>query len=618
METQNTGAGRAALCPVVGNIWYILKRIWQWNKAILLLLGLQIPLKVLFAFTGILLPKAVIDCLTKGVSPERLIMTVALFTAALAVFNVGDKLIDGKKLTVAQIMRFNFSYDVLNKVMDTDYENLESPSGQKKLQRSFNFVYDNSSGGEAGIQSLGALGVNIAGLALYGFVLVSLSPAAAFILTFISVVNFLTGRAVHMYEFKRKDEAAVLEQKLSYINKKANEPESAKDARVYCISGWFTRLYGLFIGARLVISGQIELRRFLAQLLAALMYFLRDGLAYGYLIWLVLERRISAADFALYLGAVAGFTTWMDGIFGSLRELGRISLECADYRAYIDMPDNMNRGSGKAGPGQLELPPELIFENVRFRYPQAEQDTIKGIDLHIKKGESIAMVGLNGAGKTTIVKLLTGLYRPSSGRILINGIDISSFNRDEYYDLFSVVFQEFLIMPTTITKNIALRPEEETDREKAVDALRSAGLWEKVVSLPEGMASKMRKDLNDDAVEFSGGELQKLILARALYKNAPFIVLDEPTAALDPIAESMLYSMYSDLTGGRTSLYISHRLASTRFCDRILFVEDGRIAESGTHEELMGKGGKYAELYEIQSHYYKDSDMVKAGESDGI
>ena len=237
---------------------------------------------------------------------------------------------------------------------------------------------------------------------------------------------------------------------------------------------------------------------------------------------------------------------------------------------------------------------------------------MKGITLHIKPGERIALVGSNGAGKTTLVKLLCGLYKPTSGTILLAGEDAGTYNRDDYFSLFSTVFQDIHLLTADIAGNISQLPPEEMDNGRVEQCLKMAGFYDKVQGLAKKEKTMLVRMVNDDAVELSGGEKQKLAMARALYKDAPVIILDEPTAALDPIAENEVYQKYAELIRGKTSLYISHRLASTRFCDRILFIDNHTIVESGTHDELMALNGKYAAMFEIQAHYYKE----EGGEAD--
>jgi ATP-binding cassette subfamily C protein len=248
---------------------------------------------------------------------------------------------------------------------------------------------------------------------------------------------------------------------------------------------------------------------------------------------------------------------------------------------------------------------DVEFEHVSFKYPGSGQYALRDVNLKISAGEKLAVVGLNGAGKSTFIKLLMRLYTPESGRILLGGVDIQTYKRDDYFKLFSAVFQEINTFAFSIAENVSMRETNKTDAARVRKVLDLAGLSEKLGSLPKGIETSMLKNLDLEGVEFSGGETQKLALARALYKDAPYIVLDEPTAALDALAEERMYLEFDKLARGKTAVYISHRLASTRFCDRILMFEGGTIAECGTHEALISQGGKYAELFGIQAQYYR-------------
>jgi ABC-type bacteriocin/lantibiotic exporters, contain an N-terminal double-glycine peptidase domain len=250
-----------------------------------------------------------------------------------------------------------------------------------------------------------------------------------------------------------------------------------------------------------------------------------------------------------------------------------------------------------------------------FRYPESENWTLRHFNLTIAAGEKLALVGINGAGKTTCIKLLTGLYQPTEGRILLDGQDISMMSREECYALFSVVFQDAMPLAMSLRENIALANEESTDEAKVEDCIERAGLATMVASLSRGANTELTRFLDEHGMDLSGGQTQRLMLARALYKNAPVILLDEPTAALDPIAEAEMYERYSQLVGFKTSVYISHRLASTRFCDRIAFLENGQLVEIGSHADLIAAKGKYAAMYLVQSQYYQE-DYV-GGEIDG-
>ena len=218
-------------------------------------------------------------------------------------------------------------------------------------------------------------------------------------------------------------------------------------------------------------------------------------------------------------------------------------------------------------------------------------------------------IGVNGVGKTTLVKLICGLIDPTEGQVLYDGVDVRMYNRTSYYGLFSAVFQQYSILPVTIREIVAEVPGEEADDAKLRRCLEAAGLWQRVTQLPQGLDSHFGKTIYDDGVEFSGGEIQKLLLARALYKSAPVLLLDEPTAALDPIAESGFYEKYHQISAGKTSVFISHRLASTSFCDRILLIENGQVSEEGTHAQLIARRGKYYRLFETQADYYRKEEV---------
>jgi len=308
--------------------------------------------------------------------------------------------------------------------------------------------------------------------------------------------------------------------------------------------------------------------------------------------------------------AVGGLTEWVSGILSGFSRLHMQCLDLSSFREFIEYDEPFKFEDGTPLEPEAKAY-ELQLKNVKFKHTGGENDVIRGINLTIPAGEKLAIVGLNGAGKTTLIKLLCGFYDPSEGEVLLNGQNIKQYNRWDYYRHFSAVFQDFSVLPTTIADNIS-QNHGSADMEKVKKVIELAGLTQKIESLPEQYNTAVGRDIYEDGIEFSGGETQRLMLARALYKNAPVIILDEPTAALDPIAERDIYNKYNELCGGKTSVYISHRLASTRFCDRVILIEDGIIAEEGTHESLLAAGGKYAELFEVQSHYYQEGAVQHA------
>ena len=350
---------------------------------------------------------------------------------------------------------------------------------------------------------------------------------------------------------------------------------------------------------------------FMADSVNVFAALIRNGVAYAYLIGQVLAGNMDAPQFILYFSAVSGFTSWVQGIMENVAQIRQSGVGISDVMELISYEEPYRFEDGEPLPKNAAGQYEIRLENVSFRYPGASEDTLHNLNLTIHNGEKLAVVGRNGAGKSTLVKLLCGFFDPTDGCVLLNGEDIRKYNRKEYYRLFSAVFQDFSILPGTIAENVA-QCVDEIDFSRVKEAVKDAGLEENIERLSEKYETKLGRKVHLDAYELSGGETQRLMLARALYRNAPVIVLDEPTAALDPIAESDLYERYHELTKGSTSIYVSHRLASTRFCDRIILIGAGGIAEMGTHEELMEAGKEYAHLYEVQSRYYTEGGMEDA------
>ena len=309
------------------------------------------------------------------------------------------------------------------------------------------------------------------------------------------------------------------------------------------------------------------------------------------------------------VGSIAKYVSCVILVLGAFNEFARILTITATnnhylkrYFSYFDIPNNMYQGSLTVEKRD-DAEYDVEFENVSFKYPGSETYALKNVSLKFRVGQKLAVVGENGSGKTTFIKLLCRLYDPTEGRILLNGVDIKKYDYDEYMSIFSVVFQDFRLFSFTLGQNVATASNY--DPEKVTDALEKSGFSQRLSEFPNGLDTYLYRDVSDSGIELSGGEAQKIALARALYKNAPFLVLDEPTAALDPLSEAEIYARFNEIAGIRTAIYISHRLSSTRFCDDILVFHNGNVIQRGSHDELVSSDGKYAELWNAQEQYYK-------------
>lgn len=589
------------------NIIFIIKNAWQIDKTLLFAPIAQIPINVLLPLLATYLSKYVVQLVTEKASEATLISYILTISASLLILYLLNNFISAKIEWRSFGNRFKYIEICNQKITSMDYEALESPIGQTKMQKAQNTLMNNNVGTQQIFAQLVSIASNIAGLITYSAIIFFFNPWIVLLLFAMTIVNYFIGKANNKWNHKNKDNWVPIDRKINYIRNKAGDFETAKDIRLYGMSLWFNKLFDKYLYERLLWHKKGENRSFALNFVTALMNVLRDGIAYVFLIYKITNVGLSAADFVLYFALIGQYSGLLLGIIGAYSSLHFTSLNICDLREFLDLKDKFNRKKGSLLPTEA---PEIELKHVSYKYPESENATLKDINITIKCGEKIALVGLNGAGKTTLVKLLCGLYMPTEGEILIDGKNIMDYNIDEYYSILSVVFQDILMMPISIAKNIALCNKDLIDNEKLNSVLKLSGLYDKVQTLPEKEDTLLLKSIHENATDLSGGEKQKLALARALYKNGSIIILDEPTAALDPIAENEMYQKYNQLTTDTTSVFISHRLSSTRFCDRILFLENGVIAEQGSHDSLMALKGKYADLFEIQSHYYKDGVAI--------
>lgn len=580
---------------------------WNERKIILLICGLAVVMRVALPYLGILMPAVVVDQITAQVEPRTFFITVGGMAILLIIVNYLKAFTDrisndavgtiGIGLTMSREMR---------KLMNMDFELMEAPAFKESYDKSNKAMHSNHAPAMNIPRTLVELLSNSFGFILYASVIVIVHPLILVVLVVTAAINWLMLRRARNYLKASRDERSKLYKKLDALSKTLRDPEAAKDIRLYGALDWLKTLYRKQFSLSKKSERKLISKDMHAQITDALMILLRDGAAYAFLIWLVLQDQMTLGDFVLVFGAIGGLATWVSGILTASIDLSRACVERNDIRDVISYPDRMNAGKGIPLPSGKELPPSIELQSVGYTYPKAEKPTLKDINLKIHAGERIAIVGANGAGKTTLIKLICGLYIPTEGTVSLNNNPVSMYNRDEYYTLFSAVFQDIHMLSASIAENISQAVPEQTDREKVLKCLKLTGLSEKTESLPDKENTLLVREVHADATEFSGGEKQKLAMARALYKDAPVIILDEPTAALDPIAENEIYRQYAELTEGKTSIYISHRLASTRFCDRILLIDGNVISEQGSHEELMALGGTYAKMFEVQASYYKE------------
>lgn len=583
------------------NMRYVFSQAWSVDKT-----------TVLMVFTGFIFDKGweIAAMFTDKYVVELVLGEQSRYTLAAIVIGllIGERLLaelsDISSTYNSWVGGFRFRTHMQNILMKknvyTDYENNEKTSVNDALSKahyaSENVAYDTL----YNVRKL--LGNMLAFTALSG-ILSYLSPVMVFIVAVPSVICYKINRRKMMWIWNMADNWQNYDRQLQYIHSAASDISYAKDMRIFNLPVFFKQVLDRSFSKRLGWYEQQDEWSFRHDVADRIVQWAGYLLAYGYVVYKGFTGNISAGDFVLYFNAITLLTSTVYNLVDSYSGFQWQSDNISYAREYCDMPDKTNRGKGEPLPTDDF---EIEFRNVSYTYYKADEPTIKNLSFTLHTGERLALVGLNGAGKTTLIKLMCGLYDPTEGEILLNGKPVNAYNRDEYFTLFSAVFQDINELPVSIAENISGESYERTDKEKLTRCMKQAGLYEKVMSLPEKEKTHLVRSLYDDAIELSGGQKQKMALAKALYKDAPILLLDEPTAALDPIAEQEMYLNYANFSQGKASVFISHRLASTRFCDRIILLENGEIAEMGTHGQLMELGGKYAELFELQSSYYND------------
>ncbi len=582
------------------NILFMSKVAWKNERSILFSSILEIPLDTAASMMYAYLAKVAVDFIIDGITPQKYVLYIGGLLLLVTFINIISDIAYGDVAKKSILNRFRYTEMWSDKMMELDYGHLESPDVSNLAKRSKGYMggnflqmFNNICRGFTDITTIGAFSV----------LLLALNPLLFILIVGMTALDFYVGTLTNKWVSKNYKTLTKINNKRNYLKSKSASFNHAKDIRLYGMKDWIMSLFKE-LNDRYIYWFKKEMRvTYAVKALGHLMTLIRDLTGYVFLIFSIANGKISAGDFVFYTGIITQLHQNLSHVSERLKTLNKTSIEMSELRSFLDIPEVFTQDKGQPIPTEA---PEIVFENVTFRYPKAEEDTIKNVSFRIEKGEKIALVGRNGAGKTTLVKLICGLYHPTSGKIYVNGHEITDYNKKEYFSLISAVFQDINVMPLSISQNVAMKIKGEINEEKVTQCLIKADLQDKIQSLPNKEQTVLGKSFFEGAIDLSGGEMQKLALARALYKEGKIIVLDEPTAALDPIAEHSMYVKYNELVSGATSVYISHRLASTRFCDRILLLDEGVIRENGTHEELMAKKGIYAEMFDMQSYYYKE------------
>ncbi|CAK7079701.1 ABC transporter ATP-binding protein [Tissierella sp.] len=599
-----------------------LKEIHKLQPWVLPVAVLESFLKAIAPFVNIYMSAKIVDELINFSYLNRLIVFVGITIGLNLIIYLASTGFEHILNLLIIIMVQNRDMVLNRKIIDMDYEHIENP--EVHLLRTKIQEAQNQSGG--GIYSLiKYFGVLIKCLVIVPISLVmivdifkvtsnesSIRFLNSNILNFIFIILLLIGTIYNM-RLKENSEREYFNSlnKIVDYNRIANfyfekivDYNSGKDIRLYNQKNLFNTAFGEVIGEVNKIADEISLNYMKYGGANGFISSLLTGLIYIFIGLKAVMGSITIGNVVKYTGSINQFISSSSML---LVTIAALKINNQYIQLYLDFLNI----EGKKYKGTLPVEKrnddeyEIEFRNVSFKYPGTDNYVLKNISMKLNIGERLAIVGMNGSGKTTFIKLLCRLYDPDEGEILLNGIDIKKYDYDEYLNLFSIVFQDFKLFSFSLGQNVAASVDYDEDKVK--DVLVKAGLGERLNNMPKGIQTPLYKDFDENGVEISGGEAQKIALARALYRDAPIIILDEPTAALDPIAEFEIYSKFNEIVGTKTAFYISHRLSSCRFCDEIAVFHEGRIIQKGNHDELVkDENGKYYELWNSQAQYYKE------------
>lgn len=596
---------------VVSNIGYLCKAMVRFQPKLPFMILLGMIGEPFMQYLWTFLSKFIIDAITENGGVDRLFKIILIF----AVLQLATQMIGTYRNRDMWTRFINVRQRLMSlknhKVMTMNYQYLEDAEVMDCYQMAGRACNSNDIGVEGLLRSLANCLINLSVTAAGILILGTLHPGIVVIMLVLAVFNFAVRDRVNK-KAKEKvwDPLATWWRKEFYMQDATTNFDAAKDIRMFGLKDWLLVKYRDLQKIRYEKQKLNERIWLVSSLCSNLMYAAAQGAVYAWMIARVVRGEITPGNFSLYLASSVTFYNYISGVLRGISDLLAKSREVDDFRSFMDFAGgDLNEGEEVPAASSYRF----AFRNVSFQYPKSDIYALKNLTLTLEPGERLAVVGLNGAGKSTFIKLLLRLYEPEEGEILLNGVNVNRYARGSYYRLFAPVFQDVELFAFPLSENISMQEPQATDQDRAFECLVKSGMEEKLEELPAGVNTEVLKVIHDDGTDFSGGEKQKIALARALYKDAPIVVLDEPTAALDALAESKLYQDFDQLIGEKTAVYISHRLSSTQFCSHVAMFEGGELTEYGTHKELLEQNGAYANMFHTQAQYYvEDAEGVTA------
>ena len=591
---------------MLGNIIFHLKSAKKWDEKLFWYQFISVVPHMTFTYLSVLLPSYIVSMLQKNTDVGRLLVWISLIVIGMALCNVVSSGMEQYLYRNSMNLTLFYEEQIFRKMTRVSYQELEKEETHTLLGNIWTgfrneYMIRNSVTGFSGLLEA------VLASALYGYFVLRIHWILFSIILVAILMNFL-------FLKKSRKRQGLIHRKIgepmkmaAYVKRHSMERVDGKDIRIYQMQEWFIRKYDDAIRKMSDLYGKIHRVYFIRQLGELGIQGITEFLAYGYMTLALTRNLVTISEFVFSVGVIRTFSSYFSGLVNRIQEQNGIQTFLTNIRKMLSYQEE-KKPTEETIAIDTENGLEIEFRNVSFRYENAKEDILTDINLKIHSGEKLALIGLNGAGKTTMVKLICGFYEPTSGEILVNGRPKRCYSQDEYLSKISALFQDSFLFPLSLDENLTGSSEVAEGDEQLKAALSYSGFAPIYERCRDGGKTMLVREVNADATDFSGGEKQKLLFARALYKQSKLLILDEPTAALDPIAENELYQNFGKAAGNNTVIFISHRLSSTRFCDRIILLEGARILEEGSHEQLMNQKGRYAELFEVQSQYYRKTD----------
>lgn len=588
-------------------ITFFIRYSFRHKKSYLLFRLVVEIVRIATTLTSVIVPKYVLDELFGAQRMEYLVIWLGILLGVPLLGGWAESILRMCADNAREELRSQFEIYVMENQMQCDFVRIESPKFHDLKSKAGQYI--NGQWNQFGVVCEKAFSLFGYMFTLLGvlYLIVQIHIVVLLIFAVMTAVNTWLGAKLKKETAQLMRGFAPVLRRRGYFEDVTKNPAYAKEIRLGGITDWLLGKYDHYMRQFCKETVPIHRHNLQQKSVTEVTGFLQQAVTYGYLFWQAVVRSITLGEFTMYLNAMRTFNNVINNIVDTVLELAKYTAFYKDFEEFNHFPRQMRTGTRDAGEvlERAGKNSEIEFREVSFRYPGQEQDAVKGLSVKIPLGQRISIVGENGAGKTTFIKLLTRLYDPTEGQILLNGVDIRELEYDSYMKLFAVVPQDFQLLKGTIRENIRMNLIENSDEKRMEKALSVTGFSEKVRKLEKGLDTQIFKDFDADGIELSGGEAQKLAICRAYYKDAPVCVLDEPTAALDPRAEYEIYENFHTLVQGKTALFISHRLASSRVCDRVLVFRGGELEEDGSHQELMAQGGLYSELFAMQAQFFE-------------